>query len=114
MPTCLAVCICMVSRIPPAMVKMVVNRMAVSMIARMAIRFLVLPLARLRLEIRLMHRLFLTRNIVLTCDSAVFDANDPVCHLRDFFVVRDHNDGLAEFLSADLEQPQHVQTGFAV
>ena len=108
MPTCLSVCICIVSRIPPAMVNVVVNRMAVSMIARMAIKFLVLPLARLRLEIRLMHRLFLTRNIVLTCDSAVFDANDPICHLRDFFVVRDHNDGLAEFLSADLEQPQHI------
>ena len=89
------------------MVKSDVNSSVVKTIARMAMRLRFREAQRVRKLSFRMHFRFLTFILPPPSlpgdDSAVFDADDPVCHLGDFLVVGNHDDGLGEFLAGDLQ-----------
>ena len=84
----------------------VVRRMA-----RMAIRFFHFRAFRSRRERRRMIRLFFTLRIFLTASRnfSVLDPDDPVRHLGNALVVRNHHNGLLKLLAADFEKAEHIQ-----
>ena len=84
------------------MVNNVVNITAVKMTAKTAIMFLVRLFFIERPERRRIHFLLLTLSIAITYDLSVLDADDPVRHLGNFFVMRYHNDSLLELIACDL------------
>ena len=84
------------------MVNNVVNITAVKMTAKTAMIFLVRLFFMERPERRRIHFLLPTLSIVITYNPAVLNTDDPVRHLGNFFVMRDHDDRLLEFIACDL------------
>lgn len=81
-----------------------VKRMQVSMIPRTAMMFFFWPAARPLRERRRITFLFLTLRITFTplLDPAVLNADDPVSHLGDAFIMGNHHNSLVKFLARDL------------
>lgn len=84
------------------MVNNVVNITAVRMTAKTAMTFLVRLFFIERPDRRRIHFLLLTLSIVITYNPAVFNADDPVRHLGNFFVMCDHDDSLLKLIACDL------------
>ena len=83
------------------MLKTEVNSIVVNTMAITATMFLVLFCFKERLDSKDRHFLLLTLNMALTCNSAVLDADNAVCHLGYFFIVRYHHDSLLKLLAGD-------------
>ena len=52
--------------------------------------------------------------LVLGDDPTIFDTDNAVCHLCNFFVVSDHYDCLGELLTGDFQKAQYILTGFGI
>ena len=52
--------------------------------------------------------------LVLGDDPTVFDTDNVVCHLRNFFVVSDHYDCLGELLTGDFQKTQYILAGLGI
>ena len=78
-----------------------VNSIVVKTMAITATMFLVLFCFKERLDSNDKHFLLLTLNMALTCNSAVLDTDNAVCHLRNFFIVGNHYDSLLKLLAGD-------------
>ena len=81
------------------MVNNVVNITAVKMTAKTAMRFLVRLFFMERPERRRIAFLLFTLSIAITYNPAVLNADDPVRHLGNFFIMCNHNDRLFEFIA---------------
>lgn len=47
-------------------------------------------------------------------DLSILDPDDPVCHLGNLFIVRDHHNGLFELISGHFQKSQHILTGSGI
>ena len=86
------------------MVKRDVNKMVVNAIAKIPIRFLVLDdFSDFKLSLLIQDRFDTLIIPSPPCDNAaIFNTDDPVCHLGNLFIVCNHDDGLLKFLTGNL------------